>query len=260
MATDKELYTPTHPGAKGLTKIKKMHVPALDGAGSHMAAFMAGRALEKYVAPIIGCGVPVGTGHWTTHVSGTGATVAHSSGKSTGLKFTTPTDDNFNMSYQSLMTWDFSSTNLDGKWVCMIFRVHVDDIANIGFALGLGNTQVQNFTTDFTNKVVFNKAIAAGAVTGVVRSASGTARATGTLGTLVNDTEVELAVTFKKGATAAASAGAWWYNGTKTAFTSDQLTALAALTGALQFTVNCTGVTGASKNMTVAAGYGDLDK
>jgi len=236
-----------------------MRVPDLDGAGMRLAALPIAKALQKYSTPIIGMGVPLATGHWTLHNTGTGAGIVHETGPSSGLLLTTPSDDYFNISMQSRATWTFTGAALDNRWCAMVFRVKVDDISNIGFALGIGNTQVQNFTTDFTNKVVFQKAIAAGAVIGSVRSASGTARDSATLGTMVNDTEVELFVVFKKGATASACRGSFFYNGTETKFSSAQLTALAALTGAVQFTVNCTGVMGATKNMTVAVGYGELD-
>ena len=230
-----------------------------DGAGGGLASFITGQLLEKNCFPIIGGHTPYTAAQWTLHNSGTGAAIAEATTAGGGILITCPSDDDFNISLQSKQLW----TPAEGKLVVMAARMRVSAITGIGFSVGIGNTQVQNFTTDFTDQVMIRKAILSADVYGRVRGNSGTAADTAAaLGTMVNDTEIEVGLWFKLGSTAALSQGGFLYGGTFTNFTDDQRTqAFAILTSppSAYFTVNATGVTGTTPTMTVTAGICQVD-
>lgn len=108
--------------------------------------------------------------------------------------------------------------------------VKVSSAANFGLKFGFvtsGGTEI--FTANPTDGVFFSKAKNAATVVGSVVENGNAAVSTGTILTMTDDTEVEIAVEFCIGSSAATSWGSWWVNGTETKFSAAQLTALYTL-------------------------------
>jgi hypothetical protein len=103
-------------------------------------------------------------------------------------------------------------------------RLSVSDITAVGFSVGIGNSQADPATTDFTDGIYLRKPATTALVTGRVRGDSGTAAATGTLATAVNNTDILIGFSAKLHATT--PAGQWVYGGTITPFTDAQLVQL----------------------------------
>ena len=170
-----------------------LHIDDKGGDGFRMPANLFAQMFEKNMAPIIGGGLSPNFGTsltvpgFTATVGGTGdATAISTTG---GLLITCPTDDDFNMDFASVL----AVTPTTGKWYGMTARIQVSAITGIGFRLGLGAAAVLPFTTDYTDFVGISKPIASADVQGRCRGNSGTAAELATaLGTMVNDTEVEV--------------------------------------------------------------------
>jgi len=258
MATNSKAYLPTHPGPVGTRRVADYHIPPEDSVGAYMAAFPIGELFEKNTFPKISGAHAYTAAQWTVTEGGTGDAYAEATTAGGGLLITCPSDDDFNMSLQSKQLW----TPVADKCFSAFFRIQVSDATGIGFHLGFGNTQVLPFTTDFTDKVMIQKAIASALVVGSVRGNSGTAAASGTLGTIVAATEIEVGFECIIGASAALSRGTWFYNGTATSFTADQRTQLFAILTtppSVFFTIDATGVTATTPTITVTSAVGMVD-
>lgn len=256
MATNKNDYPGTKP-TSGSISHKDLHVPK-GKAGAYLAANKIGEVFEKHVFPVIGRGRAYVASQWTVTDGGTGDAWAESSAPGGGLKITTPSDDNFDMELQSVQGWTPSAN----KTVSLAVRFYVNDADKIGFHIGLGNTQTLPFTTDFTDKVVIQKAITSTAVVGSVRGNSGTAASSGTLATCTDGGVIDAGFWFRIGSSASTSSGAWYCNGVWTPFTSAQQAQLYAILTSpptMYFTIACTGTTGANYNMTVVAAQCEVD-
>ena len=109
-------------------------------------------------------------------------------------------------------------------------------IATSKIIMGMINTTTDPFTTPPTDGCYFS--ITNGAITGVVRGASGTAASTSTLATMVNGTLIELTIQFYNTGVAATSWGIFWVKVSGSApvatpFSSAQITQLIAMTADL---------------------------
>jgi len=219
-----------------------------------------GRLFETNTFPIIGDGRAYVAAQWTVADGGTGDAWAENSTAGGGLLITTPSDDDFNMSLQSIQLF----TPAASKRMTCYARFAVDDADKIGFAIGLGTTQVLNFTTDFTDKIVLQKAITATAMVGAVRGESGTAANSATLATVTDAGIVQAGFSCVIGSSAATSSGVWIVGGVGVEpFTAAQLTQLFAMLTtpqSLYFTINCTGVTGATHTLTVISAICEVER
>lgn len=99
---------------------------------------------------------------------------------------------------------------------------------------------------------------------GTVRANSGTSADTATLATLSNATAVEIGFQFVAGASAATTWGNWYVNGTATAFTAAQITALAAMLATTPASLIC-GIGGTPNDtdtdtVTIEYAWGGVDR
>jgi hypothetical protein len=219
--------------------------------------------LEKNCFPIISGRTPYVATQWTVDTGGTGGAIAEATTAGGGILATAASDADFNWSIQSKQLL----TPTAGKVITCIARIQVSAIDGIGFHLGFGTTQVLPFTTDFTDKIVIQKAILAGAVTGVVRGNAGTAAASATLGTMVNATEIEVGFEALIAATAAGCRVTWLYNGARMAQTATvdvaqraQLLAMLTTPQSMYLTADFTGVTGTNPTATVTLLQAEVDR
>lgn len=238
-----------------------VHLDDSQGDGHRLPAYMFGALFEKDMAPIIGGGVPpnVGSltvGGWTVTTGGTNdAIAAHTNG---GLLLTAASDDNFDMTLDSVL----AVTPTTGKWYSMVSRIAVSGATALGFKLGLttgAGAAALPFGTNYTDVVAISKAIASANVVGTARGNSGTAADSSTLG-VISTAEVEVGFAFYLSATV--PQGFFSYktataeSPTITAFTSDQLTQVAAILTSpptMYWTIHITGVTATNPTLAVAS-------
>ena len=253
MATTKDAFLETarNPGS---LKHRQLHIPTGEGVGGRLPQNIFAQLFEKNMAPIIGGGMTpdlsttLTVPGFTASTGGTGDPTGYST--SGGLLITAPSDDDFNINLESALQF----TPATGIWYGMMARIEVSHATQIGFRMGFGNSQALPFTTDYTDQVTISKAIASALVVGKVRGNSGTVADTGTLGTIVAATEIE--VGFYCYLHATAQAGYFFYNETATVFTADQLTALATILTTpptCMGNINATGTTGNTPTMTVTS-------
>jgi hypothetical protein len=255
-----KLYVPTHPGQVGAKRLKDYVVPLEDGSGGMQPALLVGNLLEKNMAPIIGGGIVpnVGSltvGGWTVTTGGTNDAIALDVGG--GLLLTTASDDNFDMTLASVLT----VTPTTGKWYHMGARIAVSDATGIGIKVGLGTSAALPFGTNFTDCVVFSKAIASAALLGQVRGNSGTAADTATLATMVAATEVEIGFAVYVHATE--PKGYWVVDDVQTGMSAAQLAQVVLLLTTPQtcyWTIHATGVTATNPTLTVTSFMAGGDK
>ena len=257
MATTKNDYLSTKP-TNGVIEHQDVRIPTGE-AGAYFAANKAAEMFKKNIMPYIGRGNAYTAAQWTATDGGTGDAWAEATTAGGGLLITTPTDDDFNMSLQSVQLW----TPAAAKIVSCFARIAVDDADKIGFHIGIGNTQDKPFTTDFTDKVMIQKAITSTDIVGAVRGNSGTAANSAALATCLDATTIDVGFWFKIGTSATVgSAGAFYYNGTFTPFSAAQLVQLFAILTSppsVYFTIDCTGVTGTSHTLTVVSAECEVD-
>lgn len=260
MATDRPLLFTPKKGPPSI-RARRLHFEDLLGDGLRLPANLFAQLFEKNMAPIIGGGLNLDYSTsltvpgFTATTGGTGDATAHST--TGGLLITTPSDDDFNMNLESVL----AVTPTSGKWYGMAARIQVSHATEIGFRLGLGNTQALPFTTDYTDFVGISKAIASANVLGRVRGNSGTAaESSSALGVIVADTEIEVGMCFYLHATQ--QSGYFTYKTatadvpTVTPFTADQLTQLAAILTTpptSYWNIHATGTTGQNRTMTVTS-------
>jgi hypothetical protein len=257
LATSKNDYLSTKP-TNGVIEHQDVRIPVGE-AGAYFAANKAAEMFKKSIMPYIGRGKAYTAAQWTVTDGGTADAWAEATTAGGGLKITTPTDDDFNMSLQSVQLW----TPAAAKYVSCFARIAVDDADKIGFHVGIGNTQVLPFTTDFTDKVMIQKAITSTDIVGAVRGNSGTAANSAALATCTDGGVIDIGFWFKIGTSGSVgTAGAWYYNGKFTSFSGAQLNQLFAILTtppSVYFTIDCTGVTGTSYNMTVISAACEVD-
>lgn len=251
MATDKSLYISTHPGLIGVNKIAQFQVPHEDAQGGGLAAFRVGELLRKNTYPIIGGGHTYDAAAWTIVTGGTGDAQAYSTAG--GIVITAASDDNFDTTLTSVM----GQAPASGKSIDMVARIQVSAITGIGFYVGFatgGADAALPFGTEYTDVVAINKPIASANVVGRARGNSGTAAVTGTLGAMVNNTEIEVGMHFTPHATN--PEGYFTYNGVVTPMTTSQLAQVVALLTTpqtMRAVIHVTGVTATNPTLTVSA-------
>lgn len=263
MSTSNKFYMPTHPGLAGVVRVKDVHVPVEDGILAYMAANGLSALFNKNQWPVIGGGLAYTSGQFNITTTGTGAAAAEATTPGGGLLVTTGSTSTFNTDLSSKMVW----TPVANKVIAFGARVQVSHATQIGFDLGIANSQADPQTTDFTDAIVFRKAVGGATVVGRARGDSGTAASTGTLLTMVAATEVEIGYYAKLGSTAAACQGAWVTGVTGgpytvTPFTANQLAQLArVLTTAPSWAMNISGkgTTGVNPTMTVTTALLQVD-
>lgn len=261
MGTTKNMRYPAREGPPSI-RSRLLHFEDLNGDGHRLPANLFSQLFDKNMAPIIGGGInddyatSLTVPGWSVTSGGTGDATAGATTQGGGLLITCPSDDDFNMNLESTMT----VTPTSAKWYGMVARIQVSDATGIGFRLGLGNSQVLPFTTDYTDFVGISKAIASANVLGRVRGNSGTAAETGTLGAIVAATEIEVGFCCYLHATN--QAGYFTYKvatadtPTVTAFTAAQLTALATILTTpptSYWNIHATGVTGTTPTITITS-------
>ncbi len=264
MGENHKLYLPTHPGKVGGNKIKDYVVPVEDKVAGMQPAFMVASLFGKNMAQIIGGGM---TPNLSTSLTVPGFDVvtggtSDATGYSTsgGLLMTLASDDNFDMTLDSELTF----TPVTGKWYHLTARIGVSAITGIGFKIGLttgGSAAALPFGTNYTDVVGFSKPIASAAMVGTVRGNSGTAADTGTLATMVNATEIEIGFAFYLHATE--PKGYWVVDGVETAFSAAQLAQVVAIlttAPAMFWTIHATGVTATTPTLTITSFMAGGDK
>lgn len=260
MATTNNMRYATREGPPR-QRTRTMHFEDSNGDGFRLPANFFSQLFEKNMAPVIGGGMNLDYGTsltvpgWTATVGGTSDATAYST--TGGILITTPSDDDFNVNLESVLT----VTPTTGKWYGMAARIQVSHATEIGFRIGLGNSQALPFTTDYTDFVGISKAIASADVYGRVRGNSGTAaESSSALGAIVADTEIEVGMCFYLHATL--QQGYFTYKTatadapTVTAFTANQLTQLAAILTTpptSYWNIQATGTTGQNRTMTVTS-------
>jgi hypothetical protein len=260
MATTKNARYPAREGPPSISS-RTQHFEDAKGDGHRLPANFFAQLFEKNMAPVIGGGMNLDYGTsltvpgWTVTVGGTGDATAYST--TGGILLTTPSDDDFNVNLESVLTF----TPTTGKWYGMAARIQVNHATEIGFRMGIGNSQALPFTTDYTEFVGISKAIASANVMGRARGNSGTAAETAAaLGVIVADTEIEVGFCFYLHATT--PQGYFTYKTATasdpsiTAFTADQNAQVAAILTtppACYWNINATGTTGQNRTMTVTS-------
>lgn len=231
-------YLSSKPGVETTRVQDQMRV---DWSQSHIGGFPAFRDLAEPTGnwlPILDLrpGVYVAANAGVTETkdnSGTIAVVA-TTGK---LRFQTtasPTDNDDIAINGSTVTPLITS----GKWYKGYLKVQVSSAANYGLIFGLvtaGGTEY--FTAAPADGIYFIKAKNAATIVGRVVENSNAADDSATLATLSDATDIELGFSFKIGTSAADTVGYWEVNGTRTAFTANQLDALYKIYGTTQATL-----------------------
>lgn len=259
MATNTAVHASEYPTSSASAVAKNLHF-ATTALGGRFPANIIAQMMECNMGPILGGGGANGlytTGDWTQVNGGTGDAAATATATpGGGIIVTHPSDDDFNMCFDYPAPIP-AANMVTGLWCFMLARIQVSHATQVGFRIGLTTgsaVQPIPFTTDYTDQITFSKAIASANVLGKVRGNSGTARDTATLATCVANTELELG--FWCQLSSGTSSGSWWVDGTETAFSADQLTALTdILTSppAMFWGWNGTGTTGNTPTMTVTS-------
>lgn len=265
MATAKAVR---HSTAKTAVRARTLHFDDREGDGHRLPANLFAALLEKNMAPIIGgpfkgtVGLTAMDG-WAVTTGGTGDALAN--GVAGGILMTAASDDDFDMTLDSVMT----VTPTTGKWYSMVARIAVSDATGIGFKLGLttgGGAAPLPFGTNYTDVIGISKAIAAATPVGTVRGNSGTAADSANLATM---TTAEVEVGFAAYLHATQPAGYFTYKTatadapTVTAFTANQLTQLAAILTSpptMYWTIHVTGVTATNPTLAVASFIAGADR
>lgn len=111
-----------------------------------------------------------------------------------------------------------------------VIRLSVSNATIVGISFGVATSNATDLIgADPTDGVFFLKATGAATGVGRVVDNGGAGANSGTLVTLVANTEVVVSFEFQVGTTAATSSGAWYVDGTKTDFTAAQLTSVSAM-------------------------------
>jgi len=252
MATDK-VYRPSTrvPASQGL-RARRLHFDE-QLPGAFFPANELAQMLECNMGPKLGGHFRYTAGDWTVTTGGTGDTQADAVTSGGGLLITAASDDNFD----TTLDWTAVATPVSGKRYFLMARIAVSAATGIGFRIGIttgGGAAALPFGTDYTDQVTFSKAITSANVVGKVRGNSDTAADTGTLGAMANDTEIEIG--FEVYVHATTPAGAWYYNGVRTEFTSaqrDQVALLLTTPATCYWTLHVTGVTGTNPTLLVTS-------
>jgi hypothetical protein len=252
LATDKVHYPSTRvPAGQGL-RARRLHFDTTL-PGAYLPANLLANLFECDMGPQLGGQFRYTAGDWTVTTGGTGDTQADAVTSGGGLLITAASDDNFD----TTLDWTAVATPVSGKRYALLARIQVSDATGIGFRIGIttgGGAAALPFGTDYTDQVTISKAIASALVVGKVRGNSGTAADTGTLGTIVASTEIE--VGFEVYVHATTPAGAFFYNGVRTPMTADQLAQVVLLLttpATCYWTIHVTGVTATNPTLLVTS-------
>ena len=262
MATEHNLYLPTHPGLEGLNQLDKYQFSAANRS-AHMAAFLDGLLFQKRTGAIIGGPFYYNANQWAVTTGGTGDAQAAATTEGGGLLITYASDDNFDTTLDDAIV--VVGANLGGgEVISMRARIAVSDADGLGFKLGLttgGSVAALPFGTNYTDVVAFSKPIASAAMVGTVRGNAQTAADTSTLATLTDGVEIDIG--FYACIHATAPKGAWYVNGTFTPFSAAQLAQLVLILTTpptnLYWTIHGTGVTGTNPTLLVKSWMTQVD-
>jgi len=221
MATDLNQYVPTKPGLEQQGNVThRLRVAPEETEFAHAAANVLA-AMEGKVTLLAHGGVLSYNTARVTEVKDNSSTIAYAAG---GLRLqtqATPTD-NDDVSYESVET----ITLAQDKVYSLNVRVQVSSAANLGLAVGFVTAGSQPLNANSTDGVWLHKAKnAATAVLRVVENGNAAVDSS-TVATLADATDVRIGIRFKAGSSAANSWGYVTINGTRTAMSSAQLTAL----------------------------------
>lgn len=230
MATSKSAYHPTKQGPPTL-KHRVLHVDSQENQDAYFAANRISAQINKKVLMRIAHDTNQSTNAGAVASVTDGADLftidADPAGNATefidaGFLMRTGANSGDDTVYRRLCAW----TPAASKRVCARAYLKVDDVTKSGFFFGICASTTDPINTDASDLVAIRKAPTSASIIGRVNGNSGGAADSATLATMVNDTFIEIGFQFIIGSSAATSAGSFWINGTETAFTSAQLTAL----------------------------------
>lgn len=220
---------PESHGPGNIAATARMMIQIGEGFGAGLPAYFIGMLTKMFTLQDWN---GYSSGRWTATTTGTGAAVASNFDPQGGVLMTAGSSTTFNTNLQGPVTTGITPT--EGVPYMALFRVKGSAMATgLGFTLGFGNSQVDPLTTNYTDGFFFKKAVLAATVVGEVRGNSGTARDTGTLLTMANDTMYQFGIFTIPSATAPQGLFAVWDQAsgipTVTPFTDLQLAALTAI-------------------------------
>lgn len=197
MATPLAHYESSHVGNKA--GISSFHVDPSNGdpLAYHPANAFSKNFQKLVLAEIVQGAYPnTTTGQlWTVSVPNTGDSFAPATTQGGGVLATCGSDGTFSTNAASVLTW----TPVVNKWVCAAAILQTSDITTVGFEFGIGSTQIDPATTDYTDCVGFKMAVGAGTIIGKVRGNSGTVANSSTLYTATAATDLFCALAFNLG-------------------------------------------------------------
>ena len=244
----------------GVRSASKAHFAPQDPIVAYMPANHAAAMLYKNCAPNIGGGTLYDANAWTVTTTGTSAAAAAATTAGGGVLLTCGSTSTFYSGLQSKQLITPSS----GLVLADAARVQISHATQAGFWFGFGNVQADPTNTDYTDFIGFYKAPGAATMVGKVRGNAGTSAATSTLLTLVAATEYRIGYVAYIHATS--QWGYFWVETggtvTQTAFTSSQLTQLAAILTtppSMAFTRFGVGTTGQTPTITFTSAFGSID-
>lgn len=222
MATEYSNYVDTKPGLEQAGQATtKLHISPSEGQFAFHGANSMSAAVEKRTLLAIGGRFPYVAARYT-ETKDNSSTIAYAAG---GLRLqtqATPTDND-----DTVISSIEAVTLAAGKIYTATVRIQVSSAANLGFQFGFvtaGSTEL--YTADPADGVYFHKAKNSANVVGRVRENSNTATDSATLLTMTDAADAILTLRFCAGTSAATSWGEFVVNGTRTAFTSAQVTDL----------------------------------
>lgn len=238
MGTYRNSYPATKPSEGN--KHRVLHAPPSDNQDAGFATNLLARQIEKRVLMQISptshietldggiASVSSGPYLFTIDADPSGNAVAMAAG---GLVLKTGANIGDDTLMSSVVSWTPSAGTLTAgvskpQKIRIRARLQVDDADKVGFFLGLSVATTDPVNADGTDLIAIRKAPTVATVIGRVKGNNGTARDSGTLATMADNTDIELVLHADIGSTAALSSGSFWVNGTQTKFTSAQVTAL----------------------------------
>jgi len=215
MALETRVFFPTHPGQEGAQfphdfKFSDANInasnPRYVGGGfpdNELAKFS-----NFYTLLELGGGFGYASGDYSVTTTGTGAAAAAATTAGTekgSVLLTCGSDSTFNTTIISKSPF----TPTAGKRILGYALLQASDITTVGWEFGVGNTQVDPATTNFTDCVKIKMAVGAGTTVLAVRGDSGT-QATQAGTTLSAATDIWVAFTCELNATATSVDGGFW--------------------------------------------------
>jgi hypothetical protein len=223
LATDLNFYIDTKPGLEQAGPAStRLRVTPSEGAFGHLAFNDLSSMVEKRTLMSIG---GRGDGYNTTRYTATLDNSSTAAYVASGLRLqtqATPSDNDD----QVIASNEAHTVAQDKVWKA-VARVQVSSAANMGLVFGVvtaGSTEI--YTAAPADGVYLIKAKNAATLVGRVIENGQAADDSGTLLTMADATDAIIGFEFCAGSTAALSWGSWYINGTRTAFTADQVTAV----------------------------------